>query len=286
MKTKAQLHPLCSLFPRMSGHEFDCLKKDIEENGLRTPITIHENMILDGGNRYQACIELGINPIFEDFIGDAIGAFVLSANLHRRHLSPAQAAAIVASVQDWSKSHSHGGDRKSSDARVTCLDTAKNRSNQSGAGIVTQRKADAVAKASPELAGKVARGEISLNDATREVAPQLAPKKKIIEAPDEEQESVDAEFDEQKSIWIESLKAQQDQITDLISRQAVSVMDIPENERIDVLETIAGLRAQVKTLEINLDAVTIARDGYMRENASLMSQCKTQRAQIKKLGGK
>lgn len=182
---KMQLHPLCTLFPRLSGNEYECLKLDIKTNGLQTPITTYQGMILDGGNRYQACIDSGIEPLFVEFNGDGIGTFVLTANLHRRHLSPAQSAAIVASVQDWGKSHSVGGKghnqygkKEQSATNSTLLDTTKTRSNQSGASVATQRKADAVAKADPELAGKVARGEVSLNDATREVAPQLAPKKK------------------------------------------------------------------------------------------------------------
>lgn len=143
--------------------------------------------------------------------------------------------------------------------------------------------------AAKEVAGEVTTAAmLRIEKANR--PPKAAPVAKMTNGNDAKNEELstddDAAFDEQKNIWIESLKAQEDQITDLIARQAVSIMDIPENERIDIIETIAGLRAQVKSLEINLDAVTVARDGYMRENASLMQQCKTQRAQIKKLGGK
>lgn len=257
------MHPLCSLFPRMTGYEFECLKLDIKENGLRTPITMHHNMILDGGNRYKACVELGINPIYEDFVGDAIGAFVLTSNLHRRHLSTTQSAAIVASVQDWGKAQSVGKPKCAT--RSTLADTVKSRSESSGASIATQRKADAVAKANPELAAKVARGEVSLNDATREVAPQLAPKKiiHISEINDE---------DDGKNIWIESLKAQEEQITALKDRQAVSIMDIPANERIDVLEEMKSLRTQLKTAQAIIDSITISRDAFQRENAQLKKQ--------------
>jgi len=216
-KQTYQLHPLCTLFPRLSGYEFDCLKHDIKENGLRTPITTYQGMILDGGNRYQACIDLGIRPMFEEFVGEAIGAFVLTSNLHRRHLSPAQSAAIVASVQDWGKARGLGGngsnqhDKKEQCATNSTLhDTTKTRANQSGASLNTQRKADAVAKASPELAGKVARGEVSLNDATREVAPQLAPKKKDAAKPEDLSRFEDCAPTEEEINT--SIKAEADQI--------------------------------------------------------------------------
>ena len=45
------LHPLCTLFPRLEGREFDTLVDDIRSNGLREPIITHEGMILDGSYR-------------------------------------------------------------------------------------------------------------------------------------------------------------------------------------------------------------------------------------------
>ena len=56
-----ELHPLCTLFPRMGGAEFDSLVADIKTNGLSQPITLHNGFILDGGNRYRACMEAAID---------------------------------------------------------------------------------------------------------------------------------------------------------------------------------------------------------------------------------
>ncbi|WNC88817.1 ParB N-terminal domain-containing protein [Paraburkholderia sp. FT54] len=61
-----ELHPLCTLFPRLEGTEFDALKADIKTNGQLQPIVIHDGKILDGGNRYRACIELGISPLIAE----------------------------------------------------------------------------------------------------------------------------------------------------------------------------------------------------------------------------
>ena len=107
-----ELHPLCTLFPRMGGAEFDSLVADIKTNGLSQPITLHNGFILDGGNRYRACMEAGIEPRFVEFEGASVVSFVLSANLHRRHMTAGQQAAIVASAQDWAKAQTHGGNRK------------------------------------------------------------------------------------------------------------------------------------------------------------------------------
>lgn len=171
-----ELHPLCTLFPRVTGAEFAALVADIRDNGLRQPIVLHHGMILDGGNRFRACIEAGVEPSFIEFDGGNLVSFVLSANLHRRHMSAAQQAAIVASAQNWAQAQSVGRPKKSA-PESTFLDTTEKRAAQSGASLATQRRADAVAKADPELAAKVAHGAVSLPRAVEQVAPQLASRK-------------------------------------------------------------------------------------------------------------
>jgi len=170
-----ELHHLCTLFPRLAGKEFDALCADIKANGLREPIVLHEGQILDGGNRYRACVEVGINPVFRQFEGDGIVSFVLSANLHRRHMSPGQQAAIVASAQNWARARARGGNgsnqhaQKEQKCNVAPLITAQDRAAESGASIRTQKMADKVAKADPELVRKVAHGEVTLPQAIRKV---------------------------------------------------------------------------------------------------------------------
>jgi hypothetical protein len=46
-------HPLASLFPPMGRYEYEELKADILRNGLRMPIVLFEERILDGRNRYR-----------------------------------------------------------------------------------------------------------------------------------------------------------------------------------------------------------------------------------------
>ena len=81
----------------------------------------------------------------------------------------------MASAQDWAKAQVAGGDRKSEVAKIKVQDctlifaTAKDRAAASGAHINTQKMADKVAKASPELAIQVAHGEKSLPEAVEEL---------------------------------------------------------------------------------------------------------------------
>ena len=80
-------HPLSETFPLMEGEDFKKLKYDIMDNGLREPIVLYEGKILDGRNRYNACIKRGLPLGTKDYTGaDPLG-FVISMNIHWRHLT-------------------------------------------------------------------------------------------------------------------------------------------------------------------------------------------------------
>jgi len=60
-------------------------------------------MILAGCNRYRACVALGIEPIVRTFDAQRDPLqFVLSLNLHRRHLDESQRAMVAARVANLS----------------------------------------------------------------------------------------------------------------------------------------------------------------------------------------
>lgn len=93
------IHPAADIFPVMDAEAFAKLAEDIRVNGLQEAIWIsQEGAILDGRHRYRACQETGVRPRFKFFEGDDPIAFVLSMNLHRRHLSDDQRAMVAARV--------------------------------------------------------------------------------------------------------------------------------------------------------------------------------------------
>jgi ParB-like chromosome segregation protein Spo0J len=89
-------HPLADRFPLIEGVEFDELVADIKANGLIEPIVMLDGMILDGRNRYRACVAADVEPTFRPFTGDDPAAYVISANIHRRHLTAEQKRDLIA----------------------------------------------------------------------------------------------------------------------------------------------------------------------------------------------
>lgn len=92
------VHPLAGLFPMMTDAEIDRLAADIRAVGQREPIVMYKGSVLDGRNRLEACRRLGHSPLRTEYEGveSDIASFVVSLNLHRRHLDESQRAMVAA----------------------------------------------------------------------------------------------------------------------------------------------------------------------------------------------
>jgi hypothetical protein len=108
-QTALHQHPLSAAFPSMPEKEIEALTLDIEAHGQRESGVLLDGMVLDGWHRYLACDKLGVQFKAKDFDGADPVAFVISKNLHRRHLTASQRAAAVVSQRIGSPS---GGLRK------------------------------------------------------------------------------------------------------------------------------------------------------------------------------
>ncbi|HEX7377424.1 MAG TPA: hypothetical protein VF278_09940 [Pirellulales bacterium] len=95
------VHPAAELFPLLTGDDLARLAGDIAQNGLLEPIVVYDGLLLDGRNRRRACEMAGVEPRFVEWHGEGGSpvAFIAARNLHRRHLSESQRAAIAAQVK-------------------------------------------------------------------------------------------------------------------------------------------------------------------------------------------
>lgn len=157
-------HEIAAIFPLIQGHDFDELCADIERHGLREPIWLYEGKILDGRNRYEACQITGTAVQTRTYDGDDPVGFVLSLNLHRRHLGTSQRSMIAASIANLA----HGGDRETEQAANLRLGsvsqaTAAERLNVSERNVTTAKKVQE--HGAPELIDSVNQGRVSVSAA-------------------------------------------------------------------------------------------------------------------------
>lgn len=96
--TELTTHPIANLIPPMAADEYAGLKTSIKERGQEVPILLLNGQILDGRHRYQACLELGIEPITKEIDTPDPLALVFTLNIQRRHLRRDQIAIVVARV--------------------------------------------------------------------------------------------------------------------------------------------------------------------------------------------
>lgn len=176
---RLRAHPAADLFPMMADAELDELAADIKAHGLKSPIVTIDGggewLILDGRNRYEACLRAGVHADRVVWSGaDPIG-HVLSLNLHRRHLTTSQRATVAAEVEKLYAVEA----RKRQGARTDLEpcgksatkspDETKARTQAARALSVSPRAVQqakvVLAKGAPELVSAVRRGDVSVSDA-------------------------------------------------------------------------------------------------------------------------
>jgi ParB-like chromosome segregation protein Spo0J len=188
-------HDVANIFPMMSELEFAELKDSIKTHGVREPALVVDGMIADGRNRWRACQELGVacptvqyDPAVH---GDSLIQYVLDKNLRRRQLTVSQRAVVATNalpmIEAEAEKRSKSGIKKpsgasetasghltktppSKDGKVRRAETSAQIAAASvGVSAASVERAKAVKQASPEIAEKVARGEVTLGAAVKQV---------------------------------------------------------------------------------------------------------------------
>lgn len=173
------VHPAARIFPPMSGEEFTALVADIKAHGQREPIVLHDGAILDGRNRYRACLQLGIEP--RTMVWDHDGtpeAYVVSKNLHRRHLNANQRHLIGARLCT-----TNNGDNRFTVVGVDKTTPNKTTSNQAAnllgvnrAGIAAARSV--LRRGTAEEIAAIERGEESAITLSKQIRTGISPEER------------------------------------------------------------------------------------------------------------
>ena len=169
------VHPAAELFPLMTDEEFAGLKEDIRLHGQCDDVLIWDGKLLDGRNRLRACIELGIEPGWAELPkrNDPV-AWVLSNNLHRRHLNTAQRAMVaqkLATLMNGANQHTKEGAQICAPSQTQ----AAGKLNVSRRAVQTAKTI--ATKAKPAVVAAVEAGTMSLNAAAATIKPEK-PKQK------------------------------------------------------------------------------------------------------------
>ena len=165
-----EFHEIANIFPLISEQELENLSKDIKQNGLLNKIILFEGKILDGRNRLKACEIAKITPEFDIYKGDAPLNFVISLNLHRRHLNESQRGMIAAKLANMDV----GGDGSNQYTKSNPANLPLSTISQSEAAKLlniserTLRDAKVIINTSPEEVPNVESGKKTIHEVKNE----------------------------------------------------------------------------------------------------------------------
>lgn len=181
-------HPLADIFPLIDGAEFDALRADIAAHGVREPVVLFEGAILDGRNRYRASRAAGVDCPLTEYRGADPAAFVVSLNIHRRHLTESQRAMAAAKLETMKHGRPTQKDanlhlfESAPTSEIARVDAAR-MLNVSPRTVATAKKVQE--EAPREVARAVEDGRISVSLAAKVADLPEAAKAEIIAAPPE-----------------------------------------------------------------------------------------------------
>ena len=170
---KYTLSVLALIFPPLSQAEFQAMVQSIRERGLQKPVILWRGQIIDGRHRYEACLQAGVEPHFQELPEDS-NPFdrVLDENVARRHMNESQRAIAAHRLWEGSSGGWTGLGLPDGGANLHrfSLQEAANRFNVSRrlvahAGRVVGRDSRAV----PELKLAAEQGTVSVSDASKAV---------------------------------------------------------------------------------------------------------------------
>jgi ParB-like chromosome segregation protein Spo0J len=261
-----QRHELSSAFPDLEEPAFYELQEDIKANGLRNPITLYDNKVIDGWHRLRACMNLGLEPVLTELDGDPVD-FVIGQNIHRRHLTASQRAMALATCNAWRGIGSNQHD-KLSYQYDTSLSIRELADKAKVSKVTAQRAKQVSQKGTEDIKEQVKKGAMTLAQAVQVVdgdKPRKAPKPP-------------AGDDELKKAYQKLAKdydALQTRYDDLNEQYEETLGNYAElAKEIEILDAIRNNESvgKMKQMQLEIETLTRARDDYMTQVAEMKKQ--------------
>ncbi len=191
--TQYTQHPIGKIMPAMdkSGNDYKEFERDIITNGLKQPIVIYQNQILDGWHRYNVCVSNSITPSFKTYEGENPVSDVISLNLHRRQLTAGQKACLAVEIlplieAETKKNKRYVSTQMHTSVSSSLTDKSKEHSKSrykaaklTGTSNNSVQLVKKLKKEEPELYDKVKSGGYTIEDAKRNIKTKKLEAKKL-----------------------------------------------------------------------------------------------------------
>ena len=171
------------LIPPLTSEEFKQLERNILEEGIRDPLVTWNGILVDGHNRYRIATEYDIDFVtvekeFADM--NAVKEWMINNQFGRRNLNNYQRSVLALQLEDVFKAKAkenlkiYGGNQHAAppqiSAKVQPIETRQEIAKVANVSHDTISKVKKIeATASPEIKAKVSTGEISINEAFKEI---------------------------------------------------------------------------------------------------------------------
>jgi DNA-binding transcriptional regulator YdaS (Cro superfamily) len=254
----------------------DELAENIRQHGLNDPIVLYDGKILDGRSRFTACQKVKVAPRFVNFDKicpsitkegvsqdekDKIAFdWVISHNVHRRHLNPSQRALLVANIANMRAGNPTWGAASSEVPQVPQKDAAA----KAGVSPALVSQAQKVMREAPEKAIEIQSGKSTINQAVREINAEKVAQKAA---------QKDTEPKEPKTAFAKAVidgthtgKAFRKRIGDLTKLIEQCSITVPIVEYLNVCSTLTSLENIVTTVE-SLPKFVVMKDLTKRIDA-------------------
>lgn len=178
--TDELFHPVSAIFPLLDGEEFETLVDSVRDKGLINSIwRDNDGLIIDGRNRYRACLEAGVSPHYKQWDGEgSLTDFVVAQNIERRHLNATQKALLAKKLEPFYAKENPPGRPPKGERITQKIEGLFNDNDNTAAARAAKRTGSnrqyvadlkKMEQESPEVYARVESGDLELAAAKKEI---------------------------------------------------------------------------------------------------------------------